>query len=289
MDIALPAPLSALPKLQKLAKLFRQWGGIPKKHTLFVVTTPGSTKDYAEVFEGLPINIQPALTGVVRQPPMADNEVFYSVANAMKSSPFWFYLTPDTIPLTPDWADILENEYLASGKPYLGLAAYLPQRYRDSNGVDRVFPGDPYLLEAAIYPQNHFANKPPNLALSRVSHHEVMARNAVFPKAALSERIVSAEWDDKFRKSNAPKEVVLVSRVNGSALIDEMLGLPTVEPEAEVISRSEKEEPLTPQMDEAVWQSFPVKQPTIKVISSSQKQAEATTVTKRPRGRPRKS
>lgn len=287
MDIAIPAPLSALPKLQKLAKLFRQWGGVSKKHTLFVITAPGATQEYAALFEGVAVTIKPALTGVVRQPPMADNEMFYSVANAMKDSQFWFYLTPDCVPVTPDWADILENEYLASGKPYLGLAAYLPQRYRDSNGVDRVFPGDPYLLEAAVYPQNHFANKPPNLVMSRVSHHEVMAKNSVFPKAALSERLISAEWDDKFRQSSVPKEVVLVTRVNGSGLIDEMIGLPTSEPEPE--PEPEKEDPPTPQMDETIWQAFPIKEPTIKVISSSQKQAEATTVTKRPRGRPRKS
>jgi hypothetical protein len=281
MDIAILAPLSALPKVKKLAQLFRQWGGTPKSHRVHVLTTAAGVQAYASVWQGMDAKVEAALPGVVRQPPMSDNEPFFATAKSMTSAP-WFYLTPGTVPITPNWADKLEQEYLASGKPYLGVAGYLPQRYRDSSGIDRVSHGDPFILEAAIYPASMTARAKATV-LSRVAHHEVSRRYETYPNATLSEQMFSANWNEGFRLKDCPKEVVVVTRLLGDHLVDELLGLataPAPEPEPE---------PVTETRDSAPTISFPVKEPTIRVISSSQMAKEATSLEKRPRGRPKKS
>ena len=283
MDIAILSPLSALPKIKKLAKLFRHWGGTPKNHQVLVCTTPSSVKDMATIWEGLNAKIVPILPGVVRQPPMSENEPFFAVAQSMTKNP-WVYLNPDTVPLVPEWADLLENEYLASGKSYLGIAGYIPQRYRDASGIDRVNAGEPYLLEAAVYPPS-FPEQAKKSVLSRVAHHEVSSRYTTFPNAYLSELMVSAEWREDFRLKDCPKGTVLATRLANGLLVDELLGLST--------PPAPEPEPVKPQatetVDSATTITFPVKEPTIKVISSSQKAAEATTLEKRGPGRPRKN
>jgi hypothetical protein len=192
----------------------------------------------------------------------------------------WIYLNPDTLPLVPEWADLLENEYLASGKSYLGIAGYIPQRYRDASGIDRVNPGEPYLLESAVYPPS-FPEQAKKSVLSRVAHHEVSSRYTTFPNAALSELMFSAEWRPEFRLKDCPKEAVLVTRLANGMLMDELLGLST--------PPAPEPEPVTETVDSAQTITFPVKEPTIKVISSSQKAVEATTLEKRGPGRPRKT
>lgn len=283
MDIAILSPLSALPKIKKLAKLFRQWGGTPKNHQVFVFTTSSAVPDVAKLWEGLNAKVVPALPGVVRQPPMSENEPFAAVAAHLTKNP-WVYLNPDTVPLVPEWADLLENEYLSSGKTHLGIAGYIPQRYRDSNGIDRVNPGEPYILEAAVYPPN-FTVQSKKSVLSRVAHHEVSSRYVTFPNACLSERMISAEWRDNFRLADCPKEAVLVTRLANSFLVDELLGLSAPEP---TVTATSPEAPAEPE-PETQTITFPVKEPTIKVISSSQKSSEAPTVEKRGPGRPRKN
>jgi hypothetical protein len=283
MDIAVLAPRSALPRVKKLVQLFHKWGGTPKNHNVRVFVTKDAVADYSKLWQGLSATIEPVLPGIVRMPPMSENEPFRFTANAIRNT-HWFYLPPHTLPLTPDWADRLEREYLASGKRYLGLAGYIPKRYRDSSGIDRVAPGDPYILEAGIYPPN-FSVAAQKYLLSTVAHHEVSRRQESFPNAALTESIVSAEWSDSFRLKDA-KDAVLVTRLVDDSVANEILGefaVPAPEPEPE---------PETLTVDSAQTISFPVKEPTIKVISRSQTPAEDITLgepAKRPRGRPRKA
>jgi hypothetical protein len=284
MDIAVLAPLSALPRVKKLAQLFRVWGGTPKNHRVRVFTTKSAVAEYSAVWKDLNATIEPVLPGIVRLPPMSENEPFRHVAQSITGT-HWFYLPSHTLPVSPDWADRLEKEYLASGKRYLGVAAYIPKRYRDSSGVDRVAPGDPYILEAGIYPAN-FSTSSQHYLLSRVSHHEISRRSESFPNAALTDSIVSAEWSDAFRLENAPNAAVVTRLVN-DAVVDTLLGnftppAPAPEPEAETVT-----------LDSAETVSFPVKEPTIKVISRSPTAEEAVTLVaepvKRPRGRPPKA
>lgn len=285
MDIAVLAPLSALPRVKKLAQLFRSWGGTPKNHRVRVFTTKDAVSAYSQVWKDLDASIEPVLPSIVRLPPMSENEPFRFTANAIKGS-HWFYLPPHTVPTSPDWADKLEKEYLASGKRYLGVAAYIPKRYRDSSGVDRVAPSDPYVLEAAIYPPN-FSVAAQKFLLSSVAHHEVSRRYESFPNAVLTEAIVSAEWSDAFRLKDA-KDAVLVTRLVGDAVVDELLGNfapPAPEPEPE---------PETATVDSAETIAFPVKEPTIKVISRSPTPEDAATLEAaipppRGRGRPKKA
>jgi hypothetical protein len=284
MDIAILSPLAALPRTKKLAQLFRKWGGTPKNHRVRIFVTKDALQDTAEIWQDLDVSIEPSLPNIVRLPPMSENEPFRFVAQACTEKP-WFFLSPHTVPLTPDWADKLEREYLASGKRYLGVAAYIPKRYRDPSGIDRVAPGDPYVLEAAIYPPDLTAKGVQHF-LSRTTHHEVARRLESFPRTQLTDQIISAEWSPEFRLASA-KNAVVATRLVDSAVVDELLGNFTPEPPAP------KEEPVTATVDSAPPAiSFPVKEPTIKVISRSPTpeeadKVEAEPVTTKKRGGPK--
>lgn len=287
MDIAVLAPLSALPRVKKLAQLFRSWGGTPKNHRVRVFTTKDAVAEYAKIWHDLEASIEPILPGIVRLPPMSENEPFRFIAGAMQGN-HWFYLPSHTLPLVPDWADKIEKEYLASGKRYLGVAAYIPKRYRDTSGIDRVAPGDPYILEAGVYPSN-FAVSAQRYMLSAVAHHEVSRRQESFPNAALTESIVSAEWSDAFRLEDV-KGALVATRLVNDAVVNELLGgfTPPAPPPAP--------EPETSTSDSAQTITFPVKEPTIKVISRSPTPEEAATLETsvtipppRGRGRPKKA
>ena len=281
MDIAILAPLSALPKVKKLAQLFRLWGGTPKNHRTRIFTTKDGVAPLSAIWQDLDATIEAVLPGIVRQPPMSENEPFRFVAASCTDRP-WFFLPSHTLPLTPDWADRLEKEYLASQRPYLGVAATIPKRYRDSTGVDRVAPGDPYILEAAIYPVSMEASSR-HFMLSRTQHHEIARRFESFPKAHLTDAIATAEWADSFRLKDA-RNACAVTRLVNDAVVDELLGNfapPAPEPPKET-------ETTTSSESVTATIAFPVKEPTIKVISRSPEEDAEGILEKRRPGRPRK-
>lgn len=276
MEIAITASSSALPRIKKLATILRSFG--PSQHPLVVFCTPKYQTEVARIFEGLSAKILPVLTGIVRLPPMTDNEPFAIVSKHMTRT-HWFYLTADTIPLQADWADKLEQEYLASGQTYLGCADYIPTRYRDGSGIDRVVNGAPYILEAAVYPAN-LSSISKYSPLSRTVHHEVARRSEMSPCTHLSSLVGNAKWDESYRMAHAGSAVV-ITRVLGTELGDEVLGL-TV-PDA----------PAPPPVVEETIPA-PEPEPTMKMFSSmaemkaSQKATDEVIVEPRRVGRPRK-
>jgi len=219
MEIAISASSAALPRIKKLATILRSFG--PSQHPLVVFCTPFYQTEVARIFEGLPIKLMPELTGIDRLPPMSDNEPFWVVSQHMTRTP-WFYLTAETVPLKPDWADKLEQEYIASGQSYLGCADYIPTRYRDGSGIDRVVNGAPYILEAAVYPAN-LESLSSYSPLSRTVHHEVARRGEMAPCSHLSSLIGNAKWDESYRLEHVGNAVV-VTRVLGTELGDQVLG-----------------------------------------------------------------
>lgn len=276
MEIAITASSSALPRIKKLATILRSFG--PSQHPLVVFCTPKYQTEVARIFEGLSAKILPVLTGIVRLPPMTDNEPFAIVSKHMTRT-HWFYLTADTIPLQADWADKLEQEYLASGQTYLGCADYIPTRYRDGSGIDRVVNGAPYILEAAVYPAN-LSSISKYSPLSRTVHHEVARRSEMSPCTHLSSLVGNAKWDESYRMAHVGSAVV-ITRVLGTELGDEVLGL-TV-PDA----------PAPPPVVEETIPA-PEPEPTMKMFSSmaemkaSQKATDEVIVEPRRVGRPRK-
>ena len=251
MEIAIPAPSSSLPKVKKLAAILRSFG--PSKHPIFVFCTPTYRTEVARIFEGMNVTVVDKLTGIVRLPPMSDNEPFSIVMRHMTRT-HWFYMTAETIPVDKDWADKLEQEYLASGQSYLGCADYIPNRYRDGSGVDRVVNGAPYILEAAIYPANLRAISKYE-PISRVVHHEVARRSEMAPSTHLSSLIGNAKWEDNYRLEHVGMAVV-VARVLGTELGDEVLGLSV--PDAPPLP----EPPAPPPLPE------PMKEPTMKIYAT---------------------
>lgn len=276
MEIAITASSSALPRIKKLATILRSFG--PSQHPLVVFCTPKYQTEVARIFEGLSAKILPVLTGIVRLPPMTDNEPFAIVAKHMTRTP-WFYLTADTIPLQADWADKLEQEYLASGQTYLGCADYIPTRYRDGSGVDRVVNGAPYILEAAVYPAN-LSSISKYSPISRTVHHEVARRSEMAPCTHLSSLVGNAKWDESYRMAHVGSAVVM-TRVLGTELGDEVLGLTVPDAPAP-----------PPVVEEKI--PAPEPEPTMKMFSSmaemkaSQKATDEVTVEPRRVGRPRK-
>ena len=276
MEIAITANSSALPRIKKLATILRSFG--PSQHPLVVFCTPKYQTEVARIFEGLSAKIMPVLTGIVRIPPMTDNEPFAVVSQHMTRT-HWFYLTADTIPLRADWADKLEQEYIASGQTYLGCADYIPTRYRDGSGIDRVVNGAPYILEAAVYPAN-LSSISKYSPLSRTVHHEVARRSEMAPCSHLSSLVGNAKWDESYRLAHVGSAVVM-TRVMGTELGDEVLGLKVPEPTPAVVV----EAPAAPE---------PLKEPTMKTFSSmeemkaSQKATDEVIVEPRRAGRPRK-
>ena len=291
MNIAIHAPTSALPWLRKLANLLRQWG--LGKHKYFVFCNASALTEMARVFESLPVVLEPNLPAIHRLPPLDSNEPFLHIAGKMVAE-HWFYLPVNAVPISKDWADKLETEYIASGKPYLGSAAYLPKRYQDANGIVRVSMGEPFILEPAVYPAALTTKTKYNM-LNRTIHHEVLCKSERFPNAHLTELIQDAKWDSNFRLSNVSHGTVLVAHVLDDAMLDELLGgtPPPVITEKIVVKEVEPEKPSP----------MEVKIPTIKVFKSSEEMRQQTTTEnldspkaeeqvtvepKRSRGRPRK-
>lgn len=280
MEIAISATSSALPRIKKLATILRSFG--PSRHPLVVFCTPKYQTEVARIFEGMSATIMTVLTGIVRLPPMTDNEPFAIVSKHMTRTP-WFYLTAETIPLQADWADKLEQEYLASGQTYLGCADYIPSRYRDGSGIDRVVNGAPYILEAAVYPAN-LCSISAYSPLSRTVHHEVARRSEMAPCSHLSSLVGNAKWDESYRLEHVGSAVVM-ARVLGTELGDEVLG------------NSVPAAP-TPPLVEEIAAPEPLKEPTMKTFSSvaemeaakeaSQKTEDEVIVEPRRAGRPRK-
>jgi hypothetical protein len=284
MEIAIPAPSSAFPKLKQLANILRRFG--PSKHPLFVFCTPLYQTEVARIFDGLKATIVPSLSGIVRLPPMTENEPFAAIMQHMTRT-HWFYLAAGSVPIKADWADQLEQEYLTGGQKYLGCPDYIPHRYRDGSGVDRVTDGAPYILEAAIYPAN-LASISKYSPISRIVHHEVARRSEMAPVTYLSNLIGNAKWDGGFRYVHVGRAVV-VTRVLGDELGDEVLGLCVPDKPAPEDLEPEGILPPAPAPPEIM------KKPTMRIFTSmgemkaSQKEEVEVKMPKRPPGRPRKS
>jgi hypothetical protein len=72
--------------------------------------------------------------------PMSCNRLFAIATNYMaKRRQPWLWCEADCIPLKHGWIDLIESEYLASGKPFLGAVVGKPYPHLNGNAV---YPGD---------------------------------------------------------------------------------------------------------------------------------------------------
>ena len=258
MNIAITVPAADFPRVKRLAELLHHWKDLGR-HSYRVYCTASRQADIQQLFNGLPVQVIPSLPAINRLPPMTDNEPFYHAASKELDGP-WVFLSPDTLPLTPDWADQLERAYISAQKPYLGIAGYVPRKFKDSAGVERVHNGNPYLLQAAVYPPKLLAQIKAKI-LSPTAHHEITKANEVFHMAHLSDLIVSAEWNPNFRLVNATG-AVLATRLSGEAIFNELLG-------------REVAPPVTVTIEKEVPSSQPpaplaLKEPTMKIVSKKE-------------------
>jgi hypothetical protein len=259
MNIAIAAPSATFPKLAKLAQLLKKWAPLGSKHSYKIYCTKLRKEDIQRMFDGLDIQLDDSLPGVNRHQPMLDNEVFQHIASKETTAP-WFLLTHNTVPLSPDWADKLASELLQSGKNFLGCAAYTPKMYKDHSGIQRASHGDPYLLEAAVYPPNLLKSIRTRL-LNATTHHESLKARETFHMAHLSGLIANAEYSPNFRLGNAGS-AVLVTRLLNEAVIDELLGYAVPPPATEKVV---VEVPTAP-----AYEPFVPKEPTIAIMSKKE-------------------
>jgi hypothetical protein len=265
MNIAITAPAADFPRVKRLAELLHHWKDLGR-HSYRVYCTPGRHSDIQQIFNGLPVQVIPNLPAINRLPPMTDNEPFYHAASRELDGP-WVFLPPDTLPLAPDWADKLEKAYISAQKPYLGIAGYIPRRFKDSAGIERVHNGSPYMLQAAIYPPKVLTGLRAKI-MSPTAHHEVTKANEMFHMAHLgNDLIVSAEWNPNFRLVNA-HGAVLATRLAGDAVFHELLGQEVAPPVTVTI---EKEVPASQPQAPA-----PLKEPTMRIVS--RRELEVSTV-----------
>lgn len=262
MNIVIPAPVRALPKIRKIAQMIKALGRLDDRHRIAVLTVPSALVEVQKFFDGIPhVQFHPVLSPVYREPPASANDPFMHAARLMTDS-HWFYLSPETLPLVSGWADALDRAYRDSGKKYLGCQKNLPKRFRDVTGVERVDLGDPYILEAAVYPANLLSQskiRPRQQGL----HHEVQRRHEMNKSIAVSDLVASAEWSEEFAP-RAPQ--VVVTRLLGDAVFDRLL---------------QSAPPLPPE-------STPAEEPPEPKLAFDPGDTEATVDAKRGRGRPRK-
>lgn len=264
MNIAIAAPSATYPKLAKLAQLFKQWAPLSTKHRYKIYCSKLRKDDIRRMFDGLDIQIDDSLPGINRHQPMLDNEVFRRIASRETTAP-WFLLNHYTTPLTPDWADKLDSELLQSGKTMLGCAAYTPRMYKDNSGVQRMANGDPYLLEAALYPPNLLKSIRTRL-MNATTHHESLKARETFHMAHLSGLIANAEYNPNFRLENSGS-AVLVTRLANEAVIDALLGYAVPPPATEKVI---VEAPAAP-----AYEPFVPREPVISIMSRKEAELKA--------------
>lgn len=264
MNIAIAAPSATYPKLAKLAQLFKQWAPLSTKHRYKIYCSKLRKDDIRRMFDGLDIQIDDSLPGINRHQPMLDNEVFQHIASRETTAP-WFLLNHYTTPLTPDWADKLDSELLQSGKTMLGCAAYTPRMYKDNSGVQRMANGDPYLLEAALYPPNLLKSIRTRL-MNATTHHESLKARETFHMAHLSGLIANAEYNPNFRLENSGS-AVLVTRLANEAVIDALLGYAVPPPATEKVI---VEAPAAP-----AYEPFVPREPVISIMSRKEAELKA--------------
>lgn len=225
MNVAINASPNLLPKTRKLVELFKVWGSaFPKHHKHTFYTTPQGRVELSSLILGLPnCHVSVVLPGTVRSFPMDQNEPFHVIAKHEHECE-WFYLSEGTLPLEPDWIDYLKTAYDAGGKPILGKAAYTPRRFRDPAGIDRVTDGDPYILEAAVYPPSYLEHTK-RIPLNLRTHHEVLAGPERYQHATLTDLIGNAS----FAETAPANKAVVLTRLIGTAQVEALLnGTPRV-------------------------------------------------------------
>lgn len=221
MDIAIPVLAKTLPDVRNIAAALKHFRPLDARHRIVVFTTASLLKDAEAIFDGLrDVTFRPILSTIYREAPRVANETFDVIAREMTRN-HWFYLTNDTRPVSPDWADVLDQKYRESGKRYFGRQANLVRRYRDASGVDRVDLGDAYILEAAIYPAN-LTKIEKITARNHGTHHEVFRRFEMAKNSATTDLIGSNEWQTEFTHRSGQ---VVVTRVFGPAVDDFILDL----------------------------------------------------------------
>ncbi len=86
--------------------------------------------------------------------PMGNNRMFHWVGNYQQSTGCphgWLWLEPDCCPLVAGWSDMIENEYRAMRKPYMGFVR--ATRHIDFATNTPFFkPNDNMLMGVAVYP-----------------------------------------------------------------------------------------------------------------------------------------
>jgi hypothetical protein len=217
MKVIVPVSSQNLPKVRTLIDVIHHLGPYGSNDSFVFLTTKGNHANVWPLISHIPqATAAVGLSGTVRRFPTSANEVFlesarYAAANFGPDQP-WLYLTPESVPLKNQWLTHLERQYLSQSKPFLGVLDYLPQKITDAQGVVRINPGDPYTLEAAVYPSDLVKRITENL-INLSTHHEQIRRRSTAPHTHETKLIFSAKWAENLSIAEVPEEAVILARV----------------------------------------------------------------------------
>lgn len=108
----------------------------------------------------------------------------------------WLWLEPDAVPLKPQWLDLLQKEYLAAGKPYMGALQKM------------------FLAGVAIYPWDAILDFTQHIS-STVAAWDQLGGSVIVSKSRITD-LIQHDWGSA--PDNAPTFTDL-SRINPKAVL----------------------------------------------------------------------
>jgi len=137
---------------------------------------------------------------------------------AVAKKPF-FWLEVDCVPLRGDWLDLIESEYVAAGRPYMGFRRDIPV---------------PHITGIAVYPPNVAAYNPESLRSKSNSFGGIpfdTVDGHLTVKHAHVTKLIHHEWGERDKPWTFPdrasldrisKDAVLFHRCKDGSLVDRL-------------------------------------------------------------------
>lgn len=157
MKIVIPISNADVSKLGRFALVLDRFKSL-SKHNIMLVPTHGcedAARKAALVLNSLAASVVVRAMDV--DPPMgwprACNAHFQAAARfvaASGSEEPWLWMELDALPITPGWADALEDDYQRLGQPFCGTVIQTP--FRDATGKIVYQDGDTMMMGVGIYP-----------------------------------------------------------------------------------------------------------------------------------------
>lgn len=156
MKLVIPVSRHDINALPNLIDTLIHFGGLTE-HSCFFFSAPSVIAQVHEQAERLnpcmkEVTVKQALYEPEYGMPMDGGVLFFgavfNLGRAQNQEPF-LWLEVDSSPLVAGWLDLIQNDYLAKGKPCYGNVVPLPFNV---NGKLEMRPGEDYMMAVGVYP-----------------------------------------------------------------------------------------------------------------------------------------